>query len=851
MKKIILIIIITFLSLPICSQSDYNAHVIAEKQANQGIEFLNQRNFAEAYPLLRESWQFYNANQKLYSVDYANLAHTIGQYYMLTGSYDKAEEYYTIAVETLKKGHLDDYVYRSTLADVGWYYYRLHNYDKANQLYAEAKYLYEKNLDLGYRYANLLSNYSIIQSDLGNTLWAKMFVDMAKDIYVESERTDSLSLSVILDNVASTYNQLGFNDEAILTLYQALEIRPKTSNNNGLPELLSNLGTIFFNQKKYDEAVKYFKDAFDLEHSINNVLGSGMNLAWAQFVLNDKECLKTSQTLSDSIISDAIGKFTYLSNEERELYWLYNNIRLSMVNAIFANASNGSNTGAIYNNSLFAKGLLLKTSNQIKRDIMANGDDSSKRLLAKMTSLEKELNRSNNAQDRIDQIKDSINIIDKQLTKANASYLSFKEELNPDWTRIKRSLSKDEAAIEFVQIPVIYNDSIPEPFEYRYYGLIIRKNTDTPVLVPLCTEEELQELLANKNHIKLDRFIKNLYSTGSSKLNSGEKLYNCIWASLDRELNGVKTIYYSPVGQLYSVSFNALMSDSATLSEKYSLRLLSSTSEVVRIKKDSHRKISDAVVYGGIVYDLSDDQMVAEARGYDINSKGSTPHLELDNDRSGWNYLSGTEEEAKNINMTLDSVGVLTTLYMGAHANEESIKSLSGKSPFLLHIATHGFFLSDPKQIAVNPFMQNQERNGSANLLQRSGLLFAGANKTWVKGESVRGVEDGILTAEEISKLDLSTTEIVSLSACETGLGEIVSTEGVFGLQRAFKLSGVRTLIMSLWKVPDAATSKLMTSFYKNWSSGMEVHKAFMEAQQKIKDEYASPYYWAGFVMLD
>ena len=293
-----------------------------------------------------------------------------------------------------------------------------------------------------------------------------------------------------------------------------------------------------------------------------------------------------------------------------------------MVNAIFANASNGSNTGAIYNNSLFAKGLLLKTSNQIKRDIMNNGDESSKRLLVKMTSLEQELNRNNNAQNRIEQIKDSINIIDKQLTKANASYLSFKEELSPDWTRIKRSLSKDEAAIEFVQIPVIYEDSIPEPFEYRYYGLIIRKNTQASALVPLCTEEELQELLANKSHIKLDRFIKNLYSTGPSKLYSGEKLYNCIWASLEKELNGVKTIYYSPIGQLNSISFNALMSDSIALNEKYSLRLLSSTSEVVQIKKDSHEKISDAVVYGGIVYDLSDDQMVAEARGYDITSNG-------------------------------------------------------------------------------------------------------------------------------------------------------------------------------------------------------------------------------------
>lgn len=851
MRNITLLIFTLFLSLSAYSQSDYAAHIKAEKQANQGIELLNQRKFAEAYPLLSEAWQFYNNNRQLYPVDYANLAHTIGQYHLLTGAYDKAEEYYNRAIETLKNGHVDDYVYRSTLADVGWYYYRLHNYDKANLMYAEAKYLYEKNLDLGYRYANLLSNYSIIQSDLGNTLWAKMFVDMAKDIYVESDKTDSLSLSVILNNVASTYSQLGFTDEAISTLHQALDVRPKSSNNNGLPELLSNLGTIYYNQKKYTEAIKYFQDAFDLDHSINNVLGSGMNLAWTQYVLKSKDCFRTSQILSDSIISDAMGKFSYLSNEERELYWLYNNIRLSLVNAIFANANNGTHTGAIYNNSLFAKGLLLKTSNQIKRDILASGDSNSKRLLEVMTFLEKELNHSDNTPVRLEQIRDSINIIDKQLTKANASYLNFKSELTPDWTRIKRSLAKDEAAIEFVQIPIIEKDSIPEPFEYRYYGLVVRKYSDSPVLVPLCTDEELQELLENKSRIKLDRFIKNLYTTGNSKLYFGERLYKSIWSSLEKELDGVKSIYYSPVGQLNSISFNALMSDSTTLSERYSLHLLSSTAEVAQIKNNSRSKISDAVVYGGIVYDLPDDQMVAEARGYDTLSTRIAIPFEFDKDRSGWNYLSGTEDEARSINMTLDSIGVHTALFMGAHANEESIKALSGKSPYLLHIATHGFFLSDPKQIAVNPFMQNQERNGASNLLHRSGLLFAGANKIWVNGERVKGTEDGILSAEEISKLDLSSTEIVTLSACETGLGEIVSTEGVFGLQRAFKLSGVKTLIMSLWKVPDAATSKLMISFYKNWSSGMEIHQAFLTAQQKIKEEFSSPYYWAGFVMLD
>lgn len=851
MRNIALLIFILFLSRSAYSQSDYAAQVKAEKQANQGIELLNQRKFAEAYPLLSEAWQFYNNNQRLYPVDYANLAHTIGQYFMLTGAYDKAEEYYGIAIPILQSVDVNDYTYRSTLTDVAWLYYKLHNYDKANLHYADAKYLYEKNLDLGTKYAGLLSNYAILQSEMGNTLWAKMFVDMAKDIYMNADNVDKNKMSIILDNVASVYDRLGFWEDATSTMYKALELNSESDIKEGRGEMLNNMGAIYFGHKKYREASKFFQEAYDWDHSANNIIGSGMNLAWTQYILNNKECLNTSQTLSDSIISDVMGKFAYLSNEERELYWLYNNIRLSMVNAIFANANNGSHTGTIYNNSLFAKGLLLKTSNQIKRDILASGDSNSKRLLEVMTSLEKELSRNGNSPGRVEQIRDSINIIDKELTKANASYLNFKAELTPDWTRIKRSLAKDEAAIEFIQIPIIEKDSIPEPFVYRYYGLVLRKNSERPVLVPLCTDQELQELLANKSHIKLDRFIKNLYSTGNSRIYSGEKLYNSIWASLDKELNDIKTIYYSPVGQLNSISFNALLSDSTSLCERYSLHLLSSTAEVVQIKNNSHSKIANAVVYGGIVYDLSDDQMVAEARGYNTHSTSIASSLEFDNDRSGWNYLSGTEDEAKNINMTLDSIGVPTVLFMGTHANEESIKSLSGKSPYLLHIATHGFFLSDPKQITVNPFMQNQEQYGASNLLHRSGLLFAGANKTWVNGERVKGVEDGILTAEEISKLDLSTTEIVSLSACETGLGEIVSTEGVFGLQRAFKLSGAKTLIMSLWKVPDVATSKLMITFYKNWSSGMEVHQAFLTAQQKIKEEFSSPYYWAGFVMLD
>ena len=315
-------------------------------------------------------------------------------------------------------------------------------------------------------------------------------------------------------------------------------------------------------------------------------------------------------------------------------------------------------------------------------------------------------------------------------------------------------------------------------------------------------------------------------------------------------LNNINTVYYSPIGLLNSISFDAVTHDSIYLGDRYKLHLLSSTSEIPHIKQDELSQIDKATVYGGVLYDVSQNDMIAEAKEYKKIGFASS-FANIEGDRSGWEYLPGTAEEAIQINTTLDSMGIESNLVMGVKANEESFKSLSGKSPSLLHIATHGFFLSDPKDIAVNSFIQQKVQSGNTDLLLRSGLLLAGGNRMWKGYEEIKGIEDGILTAEEISKLDLSSTNAVVLSACETGLGEIISTEGVFGLQRAFKLAGVQTIVMSLWKVPDEATSKLMIDFYKNWMAGMEMHDAFRAAQRKIREDYSSPYYWAGFVMLD
>jgi CHAT domain-containing protein len=167
-----------------------------------------------------------------------------------------------------------------------------------------------------------------------------------------------------------------------------------------------------------------------------------------------------------------------------------------------------------------------------------------------------------------------------------------------------------------------------------------------------------------------------------------------------------------------------------------------------------------------------------------------------------------------------------------------------------MHLATHGFFLPDPTT-------DSGSKNNSKNLyalsndpLVRSGIVVSGANNAWNGTEPPTGIENGIVTAYEIAQLDLHQTQLVVLSACETALGDLQGTEGVFGLQRALKIAGVKNIIVSLWQVPDKETVELMTAFYTNLLSGKKVREAFYLAQKEMRSKYA-PFFWAAFVLVE
>ena len=188
--------------------------------------------------------------------------------------------------------------------------------------------------------------------------------------------------------------------------------------------------------------------------------------------------------------------------------------------------------------------------------------------------------------------------------------------------------------------------------------------------------------------------------------------------------------------------------------------------------------------------------------------------------------------------------------HLQAEATEGAIKKI--QNPQILHIATHGFFLEDIDENGgdVNGM---QAKIAKENPLLRSGLMLAGSAAIARDSMVDNTTEDGILTAYEAANLNLAKTDLVVLSACETGLGEVYTGQGVYGLQRAFMVAGAKSVIMSLWQVDDFATQELMSNFYREWlkdPSSENRQKAFHTAQLKLKEKFPNPYYWGAFVMV-
>ncbi len=302
----------------------------------------------------------------------------------------------------------------------------------------------------------------------------------------------------------------------------------------------------------------------------------------------------------------------------------------------------------------------------------------------------------------------------------------------------------------------------------------------------------------------------------------------------------------SPEGDLNLVPFEALVDDQQKfVVERYSVTYLTTGRDLLRLQKPRTSRTGPMVVANPLFGEAAEPLL---AQSGSPQKPGDTAVERRRSVTSGTTLadvyfapLPGTEQEARTIQSLFPDAKVVT----GAQATKATLKAAN--APEILHIATHGFFLQDPFENSGNADTKqtgSTSPSSSQNPLLRAGLALTGANIT------KDGSEDGILTGLEASGLNLWGTKLVTLSACETGIGTVRDGEGVYGLRRAFFLAGTETLVMSLWEVSDRVTREMMSSYYSGLKRGLGRGEALRQAQLEMlkRKDRRHPFYWASFI---
>jgi CHAT domain-containing protein len=400
------------------------------------------------------------------------------------------------------------------------------------------------------------------------------------------------------------------------------------------------------------------------------------------------------------------------------------------------------------------------------------------------------------------------------------------------WQSIQKKLSSKSAVVEFVSYS--YDSGVS-----FFYAIIIKPFGD-PILISYPQNDALFNLL--------DRFdgeqaaVAKLY--GNNRVGS---LYPLLWGPLSKHLIDIEEVFISPDGLLHKVNFSAITGPDRNLLGQ-NLRIRRILSSRFLEETDKQMPIAHVSLFGGIDYE-ADSTITLRPQ------KDSIKPLLIRStrgDKVTWNYLDGTQLECQKIQQICRSNRLDIQFFQGKEATEEAFyKQAAFAEGYILHVATHGF-------TDLNMFRQNRESRGliidkeakktTSDPLLRTGIVFAGANRD--RKYPAVSPTDGIALGAEIAKQPFDNCELVVLSACETGLGEVKGKEGVFGLQKAFKQSGVNKIIASLWQVPDKQTAELFTLFYKNLFILESASQALQTAQSAMRKKYA-PYYWAGFILLE
>lgn len=797
---------------------------------------------------------------------YKTILLKLGTLYIKKENYLQAEHYllrYSNEVKLLEGE--DSHDYSASLNELGCLYIELDDYNRAENYFLSSKKIFEKQKEIyPGDYAQSLANLASVYMD---TEEEKSISLLLEAIAIKKKIGDTLDAkygSGIINNLAIAYENKGECKLSESYFLNALDVIKRADGENSpqYKKVMLNLGLLYV-LHSVEKAEPFLLSA------LNGASGFGMHRlivlysALKNFYSNQKNYLLAKNYILKGVqtLCSLFSNYTEFmsandleqSFSKNEYFFIDFNNFLYGYSKQFTELCKQS-----YNNELQNKGFILRNTRWVQNAIMKSGDTALINALENFRSIKSRLSKyySLPIYERPDNVKELEAIaegLEKKLVQGSQAFRNLKEEFSITWEDVQNKLGADEAAIEYISFN--YHNNSEWTDSIMYGALVLRPGYTEPHFVYLFEQKQLKALLQKQPHSPNSSYFNNLYEYNSI----GSPLQQLIWQPLDSLLAGVKRVYIAPSGLLHTINFAALpVSNSMHLGQQYQLHIVGTTGNIVKMQEQylNNNSISKAWLFGGIDYDKTSN-IPAKTKlenniDFSLVAKESTR-----GNNSSWPFLSSTLYESAGIDSLCKQNKIQTEFMSGSFASETAFKNISGEpSSYILHLATHGYFFPDAEKklqdnllIAVNN-KQDVFRLAD-NPLLRSGLIFSGANKSWNNPNYYSdSTDDGILTAYEISNLDLNGAKLVVMSACETGLGEIKSSEGVFGLQRSFKLAGASNIIMSLWEVPDVQTKELMKLFYENCFNGMTISDALKEAQFTMSKKYP-PYYWAAFKLLE
>ncbi|WKV10693.1 CHAT domain-containing protein [Marivirga harenae] len=801
--------------------------------------------------------------------NYLKVIGLLGLIYGEMGRFTKAEEFTQIALDGWEEMQGNESVgYLAELNNYAVLQINLGNYLKAEQIISQlGKLLNSENENEKLPYAIYINNAAILNQYMGRADQALNLMKKCTKIAKESLTDNNSTYLQFLTNKAILEQENGDLATAENTFQEVLDLQESrlklnAKNDPDYAHMKSNIAALYVQKGEYEKAEEALKLALDIyenefgsehlttagtqadlgnlyrflgaldkaepllqaalytrERKLSNnhpkVVKSQEDMAlwfWSSNQIESaKSYFKRVMETSEEFVEDY---FPALSEAEKTKYWEQMKPRFfRFYNFALENHQKYPELLEDFMRyRLSTKGILLSASTSLRNTIFNQNDEEltslyeqwldQKQQLANAYALTEEEIQEQSF--NVDSLENAANQTEKELSLKSDAFSNAYEDRNTDYRNILNQLKPGEVMVEIVQYP-IFDKQLTAKNAYAY--VILKKGASKP------------EIVINKSGDLLENRYYAYYNNVINQKMKDDYSYDQYWKSMEEEVGNSSRIYISPDGIYNQVNMNTLQQPNGKyLIQDHDIRYVGHPNDILFEKSESQVGQQKAYLMGDPNFD---SQLIAQ--------------------------LPGTRKEIEDISKYL-SPKMQMQKYLDNEANESNLKMV--QSPKYLHLASHGYFLED--QQANDNLFGVQLQYIRQNPLLRSGLLLSGAGSSQGTGssQSFNQSDNGFFSAYEAINLNLNNTEMVVLSACETGKGDVKSGEGVYGLQRAFIVAGAQSLVMSLWKVDDTATQKLMSGFYRENVKGKAIPDAFRSAQLAMLNEYKHPYYWGAFIMF-